>query len=295
MEGAISALNSQFGFNSTIELSNWPRELVIASTEQCVEFSSRSYLIQLSIDGAAKTKLPLFLNRNSRTGVIDVIVNESSPYYSPSAKDVSELFFDFIRTKPDEMKWFNANGSCNLQIKDSKIEQCVRKYSDPSNIEEWIHKSKTIVSDTNSAVTLLLDLDETILSVDDALGQNSGLVSVYGFDCYVDLDALKVIKQISDNGHKLKVVTDANYSYVEIHALFGLFGITLPQSRYVNIDNTSRSRYQSKANYIDSLDLKRDALLIDDQKRNTPYGTLYLERVLEGAFPLCEYFKSSGN
>ncbi|WP_204999298.1 hypothetical protein [Parashewanella hymeniacidonis] len=93
----------------------------------------------------------------------------------------------------------------------------MRNHFDPCTIDEWIQKSNAKVDDTNPPVTLLLDLDETIISQDNPLSLHSLQVFVNDLAFYVDLDAIEAIKRIVNNGHNLKIITDAGYSYDDVN------------------------------------------------------------------------------
>ncbi|MCL1076782.1 hypothetical protein D5R81_01480 [Parashewanella spongiae] len=145
------------------------------------------------------------------------------------------------------------------------------EYQYPETKEEWLERAALFVSDINPPLTMILDLDETLLSLGKAYGRfNEEFVTQNGrLTFYYDYKALREVAAIQSKGHKILVMTHATYSYSEIKFLFYTVGIELKQAEYFNAPYF-KGFDTAKADFLDDAGFKHESMLFDDQKYNKP-------------------------
>lgn len=162
----------------------------------------------------------------------------------------------------------------------------------------WFCRAAKPVSKDNPAVTLLLDLDETILllvvnnhfkDIRRTCHKFSKLINspLPPFLCYSDPNVFSTIKAFCDKGHKLIVVTTAIYDYSNVQKIFKEMGdLTLTKDQYYNRTDMfaknpdldkNQHYFTLKPVFIDRIcqQFQPDVMLFDDQISNRPKNCLF--------------------
>ncbi|MCL1078462.1 hypothetical protein D5R81_11060 [Parashewanella spongiae] len=139
----------------------------------------------------------------------------------------------------------------------------------PKNKAQWLARANLMVSSTNPAVTLLLDLDNTMFSLNPSKQFNLEFpLKLNRFSTlFVNEDSMKRVVAFQQRNHHIKVITDADYEYAIIAPLFSHFGITLHNTDYFNRNHQAMEQL-TKHEFIKRYAFDKSCLLVDDQLRN---------------------------
>ncbi|WP_158006815.1 HAD family hydrolase, partial [Piscirickettsia litoralis] len=145
---------------------------------------------------------------------------------------------------------------------------------------EWFKKASRINAEDDPALALF-DLGGNILNHKTEKGRMNHKVVVHDSvlrrkgTFYIDHDAFKAIKRLQKNGHKVIVVTNANYPANLIISLFKGQGITLTEQDYYSRDDIERVEKRfgrtEKSVFIDYKWNSSNAMLFDDNWLNEPF------------------------
>ncbi len=177
----------------------------------------------------------------------------------------------------------------DIERRSTFYEICIqRNNNDESRIPEtsieWIVHAAEKASIHNPELTLLLDLDETVVHYGtNPLGRfNKPFKFTKSFTektIYYDADALRQVKLLQKRGHKVVVITNAPYLKEDVTELFKKVEIKLDQKNFYNRNTEGRNR-KDKASYIRFLKYGRRSLLIDDIASNCPSSVHYAQATL---------------
>ncbi len=80
---------------------------------------------------------------------------------------------------------------------------------------------------------------------------------------------MKALLRFQSLGHEIKVITQGLYHYSDMRDLFARNGVYISEADYYQRDDINFND-DSKQSFIDSLEFRNEALLIDDQYINKP-------------------------
>ncbi|MBE8167277.1 MAG: hypothetical protein HAW66_02755 [Shewanella sp.] len=179
-----------------------------------------------------------------------------------------------------------------LNQKDTLNVPCVIKVTNdydakfPKNKNEWLDKANDFVSKENPALTLLLDLDDTLFSLTKTphftFKLNMNIVNIPNH--FVNKDAMEKIAAFQRRHHRIKVITNANYPYINIAGFFKYFNITLPEADYFNRDHPARCKL-TKQEFIERYAFNKSCLLVDDKLKNGSRSTHFHHAYWLAPFP----------
>ncbi|RYV02050.1 hypothetical protein SOPP22_10760 [Shewanella sp. OPT22] len=162
------------------------------------------------------------------------------------------------------------------------------KGEEPKTISDWIIRANEDVSIDNPPLTLILDLDDTVLSKNKSCSFDT-LDSLHG-GTYFNLTAMKQISAFQKRGHKIKVLTNSQYLFRRIESAFSRYGVTLEKKNYFNVESKARNGL-SKGDFLDKYSFNKSCLHVDDLTSNESRKTHFYH--VTGASPFPELIKDS--
>lgn len=163
----------------------------------------------------------------------------------------------------------------------------------PQSIREWLACAQLPVSASNKALTLIVDLDNTLLfsnpsPIPQRFSNKHELSFAMTGSFYTD--AMLQIKAFQKLGHNVLVLTDADYPETYISAAFKHYGIELGVHRYINRDSnlrrtTKAEGYDSKTAFLKRYGSGKHCLMVDDLLSNKSSKTHFYHVTPSSHFP----------
>ena len=153
----------------------------------------------------------------------------------------------------------------------------------PISTPEWIKCASMPVSDKNPALTLMLDLDETIILLGNKKNPFTQVhpldifyqQTLKKYDVYFAPTYFQQVRTVQKNGHKIKVITSGYYTFKPVQALFARNAVHLLEANYFNHQEMEQAMsgyaISIKKSFIESNDeFDNGCLLVDDKIQNKP-------------------------
>ncbi|MBE8167500.1 MAG: hypothetical protein HAW66_03930 [Shewanella sp.] len=155
--------------------------------------------------------------------------------------------------------------------------------------KKWVTQVRLPVQDGNPMMTLILDLDKTLLSYGKQVGRMKAFYQLKHHSCkdvaFYDPIALDDISLAQHRGHRVIVMTLANYNFFDIRNLLAERNIDLEFYNYYNRNNLNPEIINAKVNAIEDLKFGAEAMFFDDKIRR-PLKKVFATRVSpKWAFP----------
>ncbi len=172
----------------------------------------------------------------------------------------------------------------------------------PIDATAWIKCASMAVSDKNPALTLILDLDDTMILLNQTIVPFTQVHPLtfldYSinkeYDAYFAPTHFYQARTVQNNGHKIKVFTSGYYTFKPVQALFARNGIYLSEGNYFNRQKMEQAisgyAISIKKSFIESNDeFDHSYLLVDDTIENKPANVhFYHCNAYQNRFPSFE-------
>ncbi|MCL1078079.1 hypothetical protein D5R81_08620 [Parashewanella spongiae] len=243
----------------------------------CVEGVLKSYLVQLE-----KGKL--------KSITTEVVAEASAQFFNEhSEQKVRKMLDNYVsqilmyRVRQNNI--VDAPKGSNLEFEVSTCSgatstETTKDYAFHTSNKIWLAKARLRVSESNPPLTLLLDLDETVIFYGSAHRRFNKAFKLLseehrGGTVYFDPKAMENLLAFQSNGHEIMIITQGGYLYSDIKMLFATQGIFIEDDAYYNKVDIG-SKHGDKKYYIDRHEFNHETLLIDDKMHNEPTYTHFL-------------------
>ncbi|RLV58888.1 hypothetical protein D5018_14890 [Parashewanella curva] len=242
-----------------------------------------SYVGQVTITRKVFSQLDKYLEKNPQLAVAKTRLNNES-------WDVK----DDKAEKSMQASFFKCSGMDVQSIRPSCLGLAVAP-THPKTTEEWLSCFQKPVSRTNPPLTLLLDIDKTVMiSGMEPVGRfkNKIELDLLFYDChwqtdtfYYDRKAILAATQGQVKGHNVVILTWGTYELKELLPLFKLHLLTVDKRSFYN--NESMFGYDTKKGFIECHreEFDKSCLLIDDDESNQASNIHFLH-CTDHSFPL---------
>ena len=152
----------------------------------------------------------------------------------------------------------------------------------PSDNKEWLQRANQHVSRQNPRLTLLLDLDKTLLS--SSKSTVFDVPSSKNDRVFFNSRALKQLSAFQKRGHRIMVISNAFYPYSAVAEEFRKYDVDLSEEFYFNHAHQARFGMR-KQKFISKYAFDKSCLLVDDLVTNRSKKTLFHQAREESPFP----------
>ncbi|MBM7071203.1 hypothetical protein JQC92_03990 [Shewanella sp. 202IG2-18] len=152
----------------------------------------------------------------------------------------------------------------------------------PLTKDEWVSRANLPVNVSNPALTLVLDLDDTLMSKKLTATFNKESSVFEGR--YFNHKAMQQISAFQKRGHKVAVLTSATYPFKDVANAFSDFNVGLENARYFDLNHKARKGL-FKPDFLDKYAFDESCLYVDDKNLNQSDSTHFHHATVIQPFP----------